>query len=285
MNETNNALIEMLKKDGVKHTVKISSTSIVVRANGKNHFFPMSEDGDKIEAKYLSFIKSVKNEVILMSEKLELKESKPKYINFLNLPKKDVLIKDAVEIDINGAYWKCAYKVGLLSEGTYLKGLECPKIVRLIAFGACATTKEVFSFDGEKYTLEKPEFSKAGRAAFFHVAAEIGEVMYNARWCCPDTALFYWVDAIFVRSFYTASIVSYMQEKGYECKIKPLLWAKTEYKGKDAYKVTVCEKGKTLENLCEIKIKNFAVPQKKNKKKSEKITRDFKNDIFVQKNY
>src|SRR5689334_4292288 len=139
-NKTNVSLIDMLCADGVPHTVKISPSSVTVTAFGRQNYIPFEQSTDQkqIQAEHLNFIKDVKTCVIEAAEQLQLKEPKPKYINFLAPPALGEVVRDAVEIDISGAYWNCAYKMGLISDALFEQGLQVPKFVRLVAFGAAA---------------------------------------------------------------------------------------------------------------------------------------------------
>ena len=201
------------------HTVKICNNSTSISVNKKTYFY---SDNDKIDSKYLNFIKQVKREVCDNAERLNIKHCKPQYFAF-NLPhQKKTVIKNAVEIDINGAYWQTAYNFGLITNETYEQGLLMPKKIRLMAFGSAATLKDVFVFDGENYSDSYNEFNQYGRNAFFAVANHVSIVMREALEMIPGVFSLFWVDAIFVHSMYQDFITRSLESAGYEYKIIPV---------------------------------------------------------------
>lgn len=210
---------EMLVQTKTPHIIKTCPNSTTIRANGKNWFFP---NGDKIEPEYLNFIKQVKREVIENAEYLNLKKVEPQYFGFTKLYGEGY-IYNALEIDIKGAYWVTAYREKLITESTFLKGLEVPKRVRLMAFGAAATLKDVFEFDGNEYTIKEPEFSDAGRNAFFHVAKIVADTMRRIMEPMPAQVILYWVDAIFIHSLYAPWVYKKLDEMGYEYTTKNII--------------------------------------------------------------
>lgn len=228
-NKTSKANLEAVLLDlqqmGVRHTLKscTSSSTIKVEGGKRPYFFP---NGEPIDPQYLQFIKSVKKEVCENAEMKQppLKEETPKFIRFSPLFSDSFYSTDFVEIDISGAYWFTAYDYGLLTRTTYEAGLLVPKRVRLMALGSAATTKDVSFFDGTEYKHLGVEFNKYGRMAFFAVAKRVDEIMNNALDILHGNAVFYWVDALFVRKNFAAWAAQSIRDYGYEVKETPLLW-------------------------------------------------------------
>lgn len=215
--------IKFLESEKISHTREICNNSTTIKLNGGGTFF-FSTSGEKIEAKYLSFITKVKREIISNS-KFD-KEKEPKYIKFSPVFSGNFFEKDVTEIDINGAYWFTAFDMGLISESTYNEGLSVPKKIRLMAFGSCATVKEVWKFvegEGEYIGIE---FSEQGRRAFFEVAQRVDNVMKFVFESLMGFALFYWVDAIFVKTEFKDYAVSIINSFGYETKIVNIAWCR-----------------------------------------------------------
>lgn len=214
--KTLNILTEM----GVSHTVKQCANSTTVKVDGgRGYYFPNS--GEQIEAKYINFITKTKKEVCYNASKMKLKELNPKYIRFSPLfsHQFDYGYGEFSEIDINGAYWKCAFNMGFISGETYTDGLRVPKMIRLMALGAAATTKEVFYYNGSEYIYEGLEYDPAGRMAFFTISKEIDDIMNEAINLLHGNAAFYWVDALFVRSKFVDVATEIINHFGYETKV------------------------------------------------------------------
>lgn len=261
------AFQEYLINTKQSHTVKICNNSTSIKVGKKTHFFSNSE---KIDTKYLNFIKSVKSEVCDNAERLNIKHYTPTYFKFnLNTNKKHT-IRNAVEVDINGAYWQTAFNFGLITEQTYLQGLEMPKNIRLMAFGSAATLKDVFIFDGENYTDSFNEFNQYGRNAFFYVANYVSTVMIDILEMIPGVFSLFWVDAIFVHSMYQDIVVRRLENEGYKCKIKkiPIIVITPGNDEKPDRVEMIVEKNNTFPFF---ERKNFQKHKKNNRKNHKKI--------------
>jgi hypothetical protein len=212
------------------------------------------------------FIKKVKREVCSNAESKKFRESNPKFIKFSPLFEDEFNFgfKMFSEVDINSAYWFAAKDYGMICEDTFEKGLEVPKKVRLMALGSAASTKDIFSFDGENYTYQGIECNKHGRLAFFTIAKRIDDLMSNAIKIFSGQAAFYWVDALFVKTQFSDSVIHYINGMGFECKVVDLAWIKGDKKKIETMKIKECE------GVTDFERKIYFKP-KKNKTKSLKI--------------
>lgn len=267
--------IDFLVNSGIPHTIKLCPNSTIIKTEKKTYHIPNAE---RIDTKYLNFIKETKHEVCDNSERLNLKKCRPEYFEFKLT--KDRSVVNCVEIDINSAYWQTAYKVGLITETTYLKGLQVPKEIRLMAFGSAATLRDCFVFDGVEYTDVYIETNEWGRIAFFHVSKIVSELIQRILDKIPGVFAIYWVDAIFIREWYKQYVTDELEASGYSYKIKDIPRINVSVsKGPGLPDVVTCfVKISENENFCEFEIKKFKKHKKNNKKTREKI---IKNPIFA----
>lgn len=237
---------------GAFHVVESTSNSNSIKTKTGKYIFSET----KINPKDLSFIKRAKIEIINNARKKDIKNITPKYFYLPKLPKMDIR-KDCVEIDINGAYWNCAYKIGLISESTYLEGLKKDKITRLVSFGSAATVKTTYEYNTDEslYKFVSQKQDENGRNAFFLVSKMICEVMESVFKQIPGQCYFYWVDAIFLNSAYAEIAIEKFAELGYDVKIKKIGFIKY-IETDELIKYEVCEY-KENNIFCEYKIKYF----------------------------
>jgi hypothetical protein len=197
-----------------------------------------------LSMKDLNFIKKVKKEVILRGIKMfgndlacDLDVS---YFDFQDVIKERTKY---VEIDINGAYWECAYKLEYISESTYNLGLTYPKKTRLVALGSLAVRKMCYEYDGYKYTLneERTVYNPVHASYFKHISFEIGLLM--SQLFLKNNVLFYWVDAFFVPVKYAENLKQDILNNGYDFKEIPIQKIEhLERQGHDEY-IVYNEKG------------------------------------------
>ena len=151
-----------------------------------------------------------------------------------------------VEVDINGAFWNCAYNEGLLSDGAFEDGLTVDKTVRLIAFGSAAAVRRTAKFDGQTYTDFSEQSNEAGRNAYFFVSSKITRLLSDISSQIPGAVLLYWVDAILCIPMYKRFVSEAIQAAGYEVKVKELSncsYFQTE-DGRRGWQVTETDSGR-----------------------------------------
>lgn len=169
--------------------------------------------------KTLGFIKQVKSR----AEKtgIEIQPWKGRdidYFKFSNL--RPGVYKDVIEIDVNGAYWEIAHRLGYTDRETYKAGKKVEKRDRLVALGSLATVKRIYEFDGENSRSLGEEKNDVTRSYFFHVARELDLIMKKVFHLYEQRVLFYWVDAFFVESKAQGFVRSELYKNRLNCKIK-----------------------------------------------------------------
>ena len=167
-----------------------------------------------------AFMKKVKKEV----EGTVKEEIPAQKINYFSFRSMQVGTYDQVEeIDLNGAYWKCARNLGYISEDLYKEGLTVDKKTRLAALGGLATMKTVYEFDGKKEKPLDPIFNPVTRSVFFDISRDVGSSMMRAMSVAGRSAMFMWVDAMVINSTVKQDMQDYLRDaEGYETKNIPL---------------------------------------------------------------
>jgi hypothetical protein len=147
---------------------------------------------------------------------------------------------DAVEVDVNAAYWAIALNFGYITEEIYNKAFaegkngkpKYSKTARLVALGAAAACKTHYVFDGKIFSPDESkgqngvEEDKTGRNIFFHIATYLGELMDNAERAASIDLFFYWVDAFFVRASDAEKVKEYFKGFNLSVKVKELEYLK-----------------------------------------------------------
>lgn len=205
-----------LVDSGTPHRLTLTGRSAKIEVGENEVLF----SGSEMTPRQLHFVGVAKKEIIKNAQILRLPDRRPRFTRIY--PGAPVYLKAATEIDISGAYWNKAFSLGLLSQRTYLDGLSFPKPVRLVAFGAAATIRQISIFDGIEYSDHEEQSSDHGRAAFFYVADQICRDMGRICEMIPTAALLYWVDAIVCLEKYSDFVCRELFSAGYEVKKKSL---------------------------------------------------------------
>lgn len=214
-----------LEELGLPHTATFTNSTIKLQTDDTTYLisprhFKMSE---------LGFIQQVKRhmEEISNPDNLFAMPLQPYgradvgYFKFNSVP--PGIYRDVVEIDVNAAYWHLANRLGYLSPDIYEKGLntkKLSKVARLVALGAVAATKRIYTFDGEEYSeniqvIENP----ITRSYFFHIAKTLDDIMSEVFDGLPaGDGLLYWCDAFFIRKRSARQIIDGLANHGLECK-------------------------------------------------------------------
>lgn len=210
--------VETLVHTNTPHKITYTNNSLSVElTDGREFIFT-----DKfLTMQDLSFIGSTKKDVILNAERLRIPERKPVFYHIY--PAKFGNYGELVEIDISSAFWDTAYKEGIISDRTFIRGESVAKDVRLIAFGSAAAVRRSFVFDGEKYSESMEESSVWGRRAYFYVASKITALMRSICDDIPGKAYLFWVDAIICSSEYKDFICKRIFSENFAMKAKHLL--------------------------------------------------------------
>ena len=263
------SIIKALQTANEPHILELCPNSSTIKFDGKSYVF---SNGEKIDTKYLNFIKKVKKEVIQSAAYMNLSSLiKPYYFDrnktFSNEQK---CFYNYIEIDINGAYWRTAEMLNFISESTYKDGLYVPKKIRLVALGSAASMKDVLEWNPKtmEYICKGQNYSKDGRNAFFSISFHVGELMRELTKYVPDMYLFFWVDAVIVHPAYVDYTVEFFKDRGYDCKLKELPFIKyvPPKNGLSPYFFCV-EKKSENEIICEFEYKKFSFPNPVKRKK------------------
>lgn len=152
----------------------------------------------------LAFIRSVKtfvdNEgVALKFIDEDFKSLKIDYIKVNDFKSGD-RIDDLVYIDVNGAYWKTAYNLGVINFRIYKRGLDVDKVVRLASLGSLAKRKDIWTFDGKDFKKQKAVHSNTTENIWFAICKRVSDVMSEIAKKIGSNFVFYWVDGIYVKN-------------------------------------------------------------------------------------
>ena len=126
-NEKLARVVKMLTQQRISFTHKqVNETNTIYSSIGN-----YTSSDSNFPAGELNFIKQVKKHIIengvynsIDRRFTEQKDRKTgiSYFKYNSSIRQGTIIKDCVEVDLNSAYWECAYKLGLISEETYWKG-------------------------------------------------------------------------------------------------------------------------------------------------------------------
>lgn len=217
---------------GISHTLKLNTnTCHILPQGGKKLTF--TDNG--IPVKYMGFIKQVKATVRksdTFSRNYEyLSKLTSSDVTYIKANSEKIgYYDDVTEIDINGAYWNCAYLLGYITKEVYEKALATdkngvpliPKQIRLIALGSLAATYSVREFEkGSGYTFMPIQRDPELSGVFFHIAKHVGELMsLCVEQMGLDSFMLFWVDAFICNSISSKYVTEYFNNLGYEVKEK-----------------------------------------------------------------
>lgn len=207
-----------LKAAGIPFTLSSTSFTKTIYVNEEETYF-FTEKG-KLKMIELNLIRIVKNHCEALNLKVKVNRDLISYVKVNNF-KNAIYKRDIWEIDLTAAYWNLAYKYKYITKEIYHIGLNLDmegnpippkknkwgginnhvsKMARLIALGNLAKTKTLFYFDGVQYQKPKSERSEDTENYFFKVSSETDSIMKMLSMIAGNDYLFYWVDAIYVRS-------------------------------------------------------------------------------------
>jgi len=215
------AWLQTLVDANIPHKISLTSnsTTVEVKLNGKIYKTFISEK--KLDFASLGFISKTKRDANNCDIE-EMPISRPEYFKFFK--KQEGTFSNAVEVDVNSAYWDIAYLKGYISKDVYEEGLGVDKMTRIVALGSIATVKVHYNFINGRYESEEQEtVNLKTRSYFFDVASELGRMMGE---CLEEigqyNCFFYWVDAFFVSKAAADRIKRYFDLQGLGVKYKPI---------------------------------------------------------------
>lgn len=175
---------------------------------------------------------------------------------------------DIIEIDINNAYWNTALKMGVISEKTYEKGLnEMTKIDRLVSLGSLATIVNVYQYNPDKkaFEIREPRVNEFTRNIFFNIAKNVGDIINSIfEKAGKNNIVFYWVDALFCRTYSTSFVENEFEKLGIEFKKKVIQSCNVYQKGKEK-KVCLLEIKQRHETHTDFSLRTFSIPPPREK--------------------
>jgi len=177
--------------------------------------------------KELNFIRSVKStikksRVFVKFIKEDYVGKKIHYVSVNPKIKAGEVFEDVVCIDINSAYWNCAFNLGIIDEETFHKGQEVSKMCRLTSLGSLAKKKDRYSYDGETFKKEGTDHSYETENLWFAICYTVGEMMIDLSKKLGSDFITYWVDGIyFLNNPESIKIVKEtFKNCGYGCKME-----------------------------------------------------------------
>lgn len=198
-------------------TVEITGSTRTVISHKTNTKYICSDS--RMQMKTLGFIRSVKTFAGNCGiDKSPFTARDIDYYRFRDIM--PGVYRDVIEVDVKEAYWRGAFDKGYISEEIYLKGQKIPKKDRLIAFGALATVKHRYYFDGESVKPTGIECNETTRSYFFDVARDLDVLMKSVFDLLEYSILWYWVDAFFLKKESQGHVRSQFYKHGLDCSLK-----------------------------------------------------------------
>ncbi len=282
MNINDTQILDYLKQNDVEHTIIQTSNSLKIIT--QNNTFISSNT--KLTNKAFQAIKRIKKYVAENVEYEKIK--KPKNIHYFeskNIPTKETILQDFVEIDVNSAYFTLALQKNYI-DSEILNYVKDDKIARLVGLGSLATTKttEKYNTDTKKYehisTITEPTEN-----VFFDISNDLGEIMYEILTkVIPDTQFsFFWVDAIFCHKKNIENVQNFLKSKNLESKIYEIETIEIKETKDFRYKAVATKQDKTTKAYpISNKAERFNLAKKNYKidNEAEKIITVRSNNIF-----
>jgi hypothetical protein len=128
-----------------------------------------------------------------------------------------------IEIDVSGAYWEQANKLGYLGEELYREGKDTEQVekrTRLISLGALAKKTEILHYSPPDY---RPKVKVKERPTWIfwdNICYTFGNAMDQVFWKFPGQIMGYWVDAVFCMGTVAALTKKAFEDQGYPVTIK-----------------------------------------------------------------
>lgn len=212
--------IDSLKENNKPH--EIHKTSLTTVLKYKNLTFKETQGG-LIKNKELFFIQKVKKYINENTLGVYCDRSKIKYIKEGKITKHRWYKSQLYEIDLNAAYWNFARKFNYIDESLFLHGKKVSKLTRLVSLGNLAKTTTILKFNGENYEFIGETRSEETEGVFFSVSLATDQTMNMLRTIADKNFLFYWVDAIFLKTEKSKKeVCEYLKSQNIDFKIKKI---------------------------------------------------------------
>jgi len=192
-------LIAQLKYDYQPFKL-ISTTLTKTIITDENEYYHSANMG--LKPVELNLIKSVKDYILKNNITCNVTRKNIQYIN-RGILRNGTYKNNLYEIDLKSAYWNFAYKDNHISKDIFDRGNNdymVSKKARLIALGNLAKRKTIIDFNGKSFSKALFETSEETENIFYSASAKTDAVMNRLKLIAGEGYLFYWCDAIFVRS-------------------------------------------------------------------------------------
>lgn len=264
----NNSYIEnhFIKKNEYDKINKIYSKEVIInnnvyllRNNVVRHYYLENEnndneykENDKNNVSYL--YRMVNKDALISYNKRNIKniDIKNYYYSFFNL---ENLIKNknnnnVIGVDINSCYWTTAKNLGIISESTYIYGLEnCSKRLRNSTIGSFNSNVIINNYGInviENSIIQKRKISVLRNEIIYYVY----KIAYNIQRILKNDFLFFYVDCFYINNNDTAlnKLFTYLTKNNYQYKIKNCELFDIEYNNNNIVMNWKNSKGKTVKN-------------------------------------
>lgn len=207
------------RKKTFETTETSATATIFIPDENKKYIFTQTHDKVKI----LGLLARVKKEILEC--KIAAEPQRIDYFGCKNVDTKEI-VKDCYEVDITSAYINIAYQTGYIREALKNEICKLKKADRLKVLGRIASRKDVRKYvDGVEIEFEMKQPTKEEiylRDVWFDISARTDNMIKEMiKIIGEDDYLFYYVDAIFVKSKTAAKIINdYLLFFKFGCKIK-----------------------------------------------------------------
>lgn len=190
---------KILKRQKVPFTIEVSGSKYQLSSDLFNE---SSFQKTELTHTDLQFVKKVKKHILSNGIHLKfLDQYFPSDIAYMDA--NPFLIHQSfdnvIELDINEAYWKTAYILGVINEEIYEEGKKgiLGKYTRLVALGSLAKKKIRYIYDDDGYSKKEEIRSELTENVWYTICKRVSDLMQTAKIILGDDYLFYWVDGIY----------------------------------------------------------------------------------------
>jgi len=218
-----NYMLDLIMKNQGNGYLRKGNFSSELIWDGKSYMFPSKGDAKSYKKGLFLFgmVRKDAKQFLKNGGKVIVPEQYPVNEYNENFDKFDLKIAGT---DLNHAYWRIAYNIGIISKNTYFKGLDDDfKIVRLSALSTLGKGKDYFVIKNGKVTEEvvriglnedMDKLYKAIRYTCFVYMQKIKEMLKDD-FICYRTDCVYYVDSKenrkLVRDYFNKEKMSYKQ--------------------------------------------------------------------------
>lgn len=192
------ALIKMLKEQKADFKTYYSTYTLTVEVNGEKLKFLQNQKSKAFFAVANKVQKDVKNADNYLNIYLHsLTQKKPEY--FLNAANMLPFTSQQVfNLDLNSAYPSALLHAELITQDTFNRMMQIPKLDRLATIGTLGAKKEVSTYEKGKIVFMETIESRY-RNIWKFVVNYIDTLMIELIELCKKDFIFYWVDGIYLK--------------------------------------------------------------------------------------